>query len=60
VANDLRVIGREGKPVDHLYYLGPWLRARDWESTAVPELRDHALALAQRLAPAPAASLRAG
>lgn len=59
VANDNRVIGRDGKPVDHLYYIGPWLRARDWESTAVPELRDHALALAQRLTPA-AAALRAG
>ncbi len=50
VADDGRVISREGAPVDHLYYLGPWLRARDWEATAVPELREQALALASRLA----------
>jgi uncharacterized NAD(P)/FAD-binding protein YdhS len=50
VHDDGRVLGREGLPVDHLYYLGPWLRARDWEATAVPELREHALALSRRLA----------
>ena len=55
VANDGRVISRGGAPVDGLHYIGPWLRARDWEATAVPELREHALALARRLAhPAPA------
>lgn len=25
-----------------LYYLGPLLKARDWEAIAVPELRRHA------------------
>jgi uncharacterized NAD(P)/FAD-binding protein YdhS len=50
VADDGRVISREGAPVDRLHYIGPWLRARDWEATAVPELREHALALARRLA----------
>jgi uncharacterized NAD(P)/FAD-binding protein YdhS len=50
VASDGRVIGTAGAPVDHLYYLGPWLRARDWEATAVPELREHAAALAKTLA----------
>jgi uncharacterized NAD(P)/FAD-binding protein YdhS len=49
VADDGRVIARDGTPVDHLHYLGPWLRARDWEATAVPELREQALALARRL-----------
>jgi uncharacterized NAD(P)/FAD-binding protein YdhS len=49
VAGDGRVVGRDGAPVDGLHYLGPWLRARDWEATAVPELRDHAAALARRL-----------
>lgn len=49
VADDGRVIDTDGKPVDRLYYLGPWLRARDWEATAVPELREHARALAVRL-----------
>jgi hypothetical protein len=28
-AADGRVISRAGIPVDSLYYLGPWLRARD-------------------------------
>jgi uncharacterized NAD(P)/FAD-binding protein YdhS len=50
VTSDGRVIARDGRPVDRLHYIGPWLRARDWESTAVPELRVHASRLAQRLA----------
>ncbi len=49
VAEDGRVIGREGTPVSGLYYIGPWLRARDWEATAVPELRLQAAQLAGRL-----------
>lgn len=58
VATDGRVISREGVPVEKLHYIGPWLRARDWEATAVPELREHALALARRLAQ-PAAAVKA-
>jgi uncharacterized NAD(P)/FAD-binding protein YdhS len=50
VAADGRPFARDGTPVDRLYYLGPWLRARDWEATAVPELREHAAALARALA----------
>lgn len=42
-----QVIGREGKPVEKLYYLGPMLRAKYWEASAVPELRGHALHLAR-------------
>jgi len=49
VAPDGRVLARDGTPVDSLYYLGPWLRARDFEATAVPELREHAAQLAARL-----------
>ena len=49
VAADGRVICRDGSPLHNLYYLGPWLRARDWEATAVPELREHAARLAQHL-----------
>ncbi len=45
-----QMISRAGEPTRSLYYLGPWLRARDWEATAVPELRAHAARLAQRLA----------
>ena len=36
------VIARDGKTVQGLRYLGPMLRARYWESIAVPELRAHA------------------
>jgi len=50
VADDGRPIARDGGPVDRLYYLGPWLRARDWEATAVLELREHSAALARLLA----------
>jgi uncharacterized NAD(P)/FAD-binding protein YdhS len=50
VADDGRVIGDDGAPVANLHYIGPWLRARDWEATAVPELRVHAASLAQTLA----------
>jgi uncharacterized NAD(P)/FAD-binding protein YdhS len=50
VASDGRPLSRDGSPVDRLYYLGPWLRARDWEATAVPELREYAAALARSLA----------
>jgi uncharacterized NAD(P)/FAD-binding protein YdhS len=37
------------KPIDGLHYLGPLLRARHWETTAVAELREHARALAAQL-----------
>ena len=50
VADDGAVIGRDGLAVPGLYYVGPWLRARDWEATAVPELREHAARLARTLA----------
>jgi uncharacterized NAD(P)/FAD-binding protein YdhS len=49
VATDGRVIAGSGAATAGLYYIGPWLRARDWESTAVPELREHAANLAQTL-----------
>lgn len=50
VAADGEVVGADGRIVKGLYYIGPWLRARDWEATAVPELREHARLLAERLA----------
>lgn len=58
VAPDGRTLARDGTPVEGLFYIGPWLRARDWEATAVPELREHARALARRLAH-PAAAVKA-
>lgn len=38
-----------GRTSEDLFYLGPMLRARDWECTAVPELSVQASRLAQRL-----------
>jgi uncharacterized NAD(P)/FAD-binding protein YdhS len=42
-------VDRAGRSVQGLYYLGPWLRARDWEATAVRELRQAATAVAEAL-----------
>jgi uncharacterized NAD(P)/FAD-binding protein YdhS len=50
VTADSEVIGADGRIVKGLYYVGPWLRARNWEATAVPELREHARQLAEQLA----------
>jgi uncharacterized NAD(P)/FAD-binding protein YdhS len=44
------VIAADGSPSPVLGYVGPLLRARDGEGTAVPELRVHAARLAARLA----------
>jgi len=40
------VLGEGGRPQPWLRYIGPQLKARDWEATAVPELRLHAQRLA--------------
>lgn len=45
-----RVLDNAGRPSDVISYTGPLLRARDWEGTAVPELRVAARRLADRLA----------
>lgn len=42
VAADGRVVSATGEPSGVLFYVGPLLRARDGEGTAVPELRVHA------------------
>ena len=49
VGDDLQVQDRHGAPVRGLYCLGPLLRGRLWEITAVPELRTAAAALATTL-----------
>jgi uncharacterized NAD(P)/FAD-binding protein YdhS len=49
VTSDGEVGGADGRVLKGLHYIGPWLRARDWEATAVPELREHARRLADRL-----------
>lgn len=46
---DYLVIGREGETLPGLYYVGPMLRARYWESIAVPELRTHTQQLARQI-----------
>jgi uncharacterized NAD(P)/FAD-binding protein YdhS len=45
-----RVLDNAGRPSSVISYTGPLLRARDWEGTAVPELRVAAQRLADRLA----------
>ena len=44
------LIDRDGRAAEHLFYLGPMLRAEYWEATAVGELRVHAQRLAALLA----------
>jgi uncharacterized NAD(P)/FAD-binding protein YdhS len=46
---DGRPLDAEGHAVSGLHAIGPLLRARDWETTAVPEIREQAAALAARL-----------
>lgn len=47
---DYRALQRGNVPSEWLFVVGPMLRARYFEATAVPELRLHAAALAARLA----------
>jgi uncharacterized NAD(P)/FAD-binding protein YdhS len=47
VADDGAVIGADGTPSAVMRYVGPFLRARDGEGTAVPELRVHAARVAE-------------
>jgi uncharacterized NAD(P)/FAD-binding protein YdhS len=49
VSDDGALVGAGGKASRVMYYVGPLLKARDWEATAVPELRVHAARLAGRL-----------
>jgi uncharacterized NAD(P)/FAD-binding protein YdhS len=43
------LLDAHGRASGKLFYLGPLLRARDWECTAVPELSVQAARLAERL-----------
>ncbi|HEY3258425.1 MAG TPA: FAD/NAD(P)-binding protein [Gemmatimonadaceae bacterium] len=49
VSDDGALIGFNGVPSGVLFYVGPLLKARYWEATAVPELRVHAARLAENL-----------
>ena len=44
-----RLIGRDGREDQRIYAIGPLLKERLWETTAVRELRVQALELARRL-----------
>lgn len=48
-ATDGTLLGRDGAPVEGLFTLGPLRRPALWESTAIPEIRAQAAALAGRL-----------
>lgn len=47
--NDYTLVDASGRASRVLRYIGPFLRARYWECTAVPELRVHAKTLADTL-----------
>lgn len=49
VTEDCAVISANGLPSENLFYIGPWLKAKYWESTAVPDLRVFATRLAKRI-----------
>jgi len=49
-SEDGRLLGADGQPVDGLWTLGPLRRPALWESTAIPEIREQAAALARLLA----------
>jgi len=51
-AEDGRLLDRDGAPVDGLWTLGPLRKGDLWESTAIPEIRDQAARLIERLAAA--------
>jgi len=44
-----RPVDNRGRTQPWLRYLGPWLKARDWEAVAVPELRQHAAQVASEV-----------
>jgi uncharacterized NAD(P)/FAD-binding protein YdhS len=49
VTEDCAVISANGHPSKNLFYIGPWLKAKYWESTAVPDLRVFATRLVERI-----------
>jgi uncharacterized NAD(P)/FAD-binding protein YdhS len=49
VSNDSTVVQSDGSVSGVVHYIGPFLKAQFWESTAVPELRLHAIHLVTRL-----------
>jgi uncharacterized NAD(P)/FAD-binding protein YdhS len=47
--DDHTVLRRDGSRCTWLHYVGPLRKARDWEATAVPELREQARSVASNL-----------
>lgn len=47
ISSDLALLDATGNASRVLYYVGPLLKARYWEATAVPELRGHAAQVAR-------------
>lgn len=48
-SDDGAFVGRDGRPSDRYFALGAHRRASNWETTSVPDISVHALALARRL-----------
>jgi uncharacterized NAD(P)/FAD-binding protein YdhS len=51
VSDELALLDSHGRPSETLFLVGPLLKAKFWEATAVPELRQHAARVAERLLP---------
>jgi uncharacterized NAD(P)/FAD-binding protein YdhS len=49
VTNDYRLVDGRGRPQESAYAIGPLLRGLWFETTAVSEIRAHAVAIAERL-----------
>lgn len=49
VTTDYSVVSATGEASRTLFYIGPWLKAKYWEATAVPDLRVMAAELASRI-----------
>lgn len=49
IANDGSVVGADGTPSTRLSAIGPVSRAAFWEITAIPDIREQAASLAQRI-----------
>lgn len=49
ITDELEVIDSRNRPLSWISYIGPLLKSNYWEATAVPELRQHANTLANRL-----------
>ncbi len=49
VSDDFRAHGANGNSSPAIYAIGPLLKGTLWETTAVPELRGQAMAIAQSI-----------